>query len=106
VLILAGSRSGAVDTVAQAEGVPHKALARVAGETMLARVTHAARAFGAPAVIVSASDPAVVAEALRLGVTLLPNGHGPSQSVAVALDRLGAPLLVTTADHALLEPQW
>jgi hypothetical protein len=31
---------------------------------------------------------------------------GPSASVAAALRAEGPPLLVTTADHALLEPQW
>ena len=106
VLILAGSRPGACDPVAQAEGVPHKALARVAGATLLERVVRAARAFGAPEVAVSADDPAVEAEARRLGAVLLPMARGPSESVAAAFERFGAPLLVTTADHALLDARW
>lgn len=106
VLILAGSRPGAPDPVAAAEGVPHKVLARVGGATLLERVVRAAREFGAPEIAVSANHPAVEAEALRLGTTLLPTARGPSESVALAFERFGAPLLVTTADHALLEAAW
>ena len=106
VLILAGSRPGARDPVAETEGVPHKVLAQVEGATLLERVVRAARAFGADEVAVSANHPAVEAEARRLGATLLPAASGPSDSVAAAFARFGAPLLVTTADHALLEPGW
>lgn len=106
VLVLAGSRPGARDPVAETEGVPHKVLAQIDGKTLLDRVVHAARAFGAPEVAVSANHPAVETEARRLGVTLLPTASGPSESVAIAFARYGAPLLVTTADHALLDPVW
>lgn len=106
VLILAGSRPGAGDPVAEAEGVPHKVLARVEGVTLIERVVRAARTFGANEIAVSANHPAVEAEARRLGATLLPTARGPSESVAAAFARYGAPLLVTTADHALLEAGW
>jgi len=106
VLVLAGSRPDARDPVADAEGVPHKVLTMVEGQTLLERVVRAARAFGAPEVAVSANHPAVEAEARRLGATLLPTAKGPSESVAQAFARYGAPLLVTTADHALLDPAW
>ena len=106
VLILAGSRPGARDPVAETEGVPHKVLAQVEGATLLERVVRAARAFGADEVAVSANHPAVEAEARRLGATLLPTASGPSDSVVAAFARFGAPLLVTTADHPLLEPGW
>ena len=106
VLILAGSRPDAVDPVAEAEGVPHKVLARVEGLTLLERVVDAAREYGASDVAVAANHPAVEEEARRLGATLLPTARGPSDSVALAFTRYGAPLLVTTADHALLEPGW
>lgn len=106
MLILAGSRPGAANSVAEAEGVPHKVLARVAGATLLERVVNAARSFGAAEIAVSASHPAVETEAERLGVTLLPTASGPSQSVGLAFERYGAPLIVTTADHALLEAEW
>lgn len=106
VLILAGSRPGARDPVAEAECVPHKVLATVDGRTLLERVVSAARAFGATEVAVSANHPAVEAEASRLGATLLPTASGPSESVSQAFMRYGAPLLVTTADHGLLDPAW
>lgn len=106
VLVLAGSRPGARDPVAETEGVPHKVLATVDGHTLLDKVVAAARAFGASEVAVSASHPAVEAEARRLGTTLLPTARGPSESVSQAFTRYGAPLLVTTADHPLLDPAW
>jgi GTP:adenosylcobinamide-phosphate guanylyltransferase len=105
-LILAGTRPGNVDPVAAAEGVSHKALVQVGGLTMLERVAGAVRGAGAVRVAVSAADPAVVAEAWRLGLDVVPPEAGPSASVAAALRALGTPLLVTTADHALLEPEW
>lgn len=106
VLILAGSRPGAPDLVAEAEGAPHKVLARIGGETLLERVVQAARVFGAADIAVSADHPAVGDEAARLGVSVLPPGRGPSESVARAFELLGPPLVVTTADHALLRPAW
>ena len=105
-LILAGSRPGATDPVATYAGVSHKALIRLEGETLLARVAAAVRAAGATRVAVSASDRAVVVEAMRLGLEVLPPASGPSASVAAALTVLGTPLLVTTADHALLDGAW
>ena len=51
-------------------------------------------------------DPAVVALAQKLGAEICPPASGPSESVAAAFEKTGAPLVVTTADHALLEPAW
>jgi GTP:adenosylcobinamide-phosphate guanylyltransferase len=105
-LVLAGSRPGARDSVAEHEGVPHKVLATVVGATLLEAVIDALRAADAGTVAVSANDPAVEAEARRLGAELLPAARGPSESVALAFQRFGAPLLVTTGDHPLLQPAW
>lgn len=105
-LILAGSRPGAPDPVAAYAGVPHKALITLGGETLLARVAAAVRAGGATRVLVSANGPAVLAEAARLGLEVVAPAAGPSGSVAAGLAAAGAPLLVTTADHALLEGEW
>jgi GTP:adenosylcobinamide-phosphate guanylyltransferase len=104
-LILAGSRPGALDPVAAYAGVPHKALIELDGETLLTRVARALwKADIEP--FVSADHPAVVAEAERLGLHVIEPAAGPSGSVAVGLETLGAPLLVTTADHALLDADW
>lgn len=105
-VILAGSRPGAPDPVADAEGVPHKVLALVAGRTLLERVVHALQEAGVAQIAVSANNPAVEAEARRLDVDLLPTARGPSESVAIAFERFGAPLLVTTGDHPLLRAEW
>ncbi|WP_375404260.1 nucleotidyltransferase family protein [uncultured Sphingomonas sp.] len=104
-LILAGSRGG-VDPVAAYAGVAHKALIEIGGETLLARVARALHEAGRAPVAVSTGDAAVAAEARRLGCRVLQSASGPSASVAEALETLGAPLLVTTADHALLEAEW
>jgi CTP:molybdopterin cytidylyltransferase MocA len=105
-LILAGSRPGAGDPVADYAGVPHKALIELAGTTLLARVTAALRGAGFDRIAVSADHPAVIAEAQRLSLRVIAPATGPSGSVAAGLAALGAPLLVTTADHALLRPEW
>nr|WP_067733605.1 nucleotidyltransferase family protein [Novosphingobium naphthalenivorans] len=105
-LILAGSRPGPPDPVAASEGVWHKALVTIEGQTMLARVAAALREAGIERIAVSASDPQVMDLARELGCEVLLSASGPSASVAIGLEKLGAPLLVTTADHALLRPEW
>jgi CTP:molybdopterin cytidylyltransferase MocA len=105
-VVLAGSRPGAPDPVAAAESVAHKVLAVVAHQTLLERVVRALGEAGVEEIAVSANHPAVEAEARRLGATLLPTARGPSESVALAFERFGAPLLVTTGDHPLLQPSW
>lgn len=105
-LVLAGSRPGAPDPVAVAEGVAHKALAEIAGAPMLAHVVTALRGAGITRIAVSASAPEVIALARDLGCDVLATGAGPSASVAIGLEHLGAPMLVTTSDHALLRPEW
>ena len=105
-LVLAGSRPGATDPVAAREGLAHKALARVGGETLLAQVVGALAAAGAGRVAVCASDPQVRAAAAALGAEPMEAQAGPSLSVLAGAAALGAPLLVTTADHALLRAEW
>lgn len=105
-LILAGSRPGAPDPVASAEGVAHKALVEICGKPMLAHVVDALRCADMGRIAVSANDPTVIKLAESLGCEVLPTGRGPSASVAIALETLGAPMLVTTSDHAMLKPEW
>lgn len=105
-LVLAGSRPGRPDPVALAEGVAHKALADVGGQPMLARVIAALHDAGIDRVAVAANDPQVILLATRLGAEVLPPQAGPSASVAAAFARMGAPMLVTTSDHGLLQGQW
>ena len=105
-LILAGSRPGAVDPVAVSEGIAHKALAEVGGKPILTRVVEALREAGISRIAVAANDPQVMALAEALSADLVPPQAGPSASVGAAFADLGAPLLVTTADHALLRAEW
>lgn len=105
-LILAGSRPGPPDAVAASEGVWHKALVMLSGQPMLSRVVAALREAGIARIAVSATDPQVMDLARQLGCEVLLAAGGPSASVALGLEKLGAPLLVTTGDHALLRPEW
>ncbi len=110
-LVLAGSRRGEADPVARAAGVPHKALAPVGGRPMLARVLRVLLAeprIGT--VLVSTDAPELLAAHPELAplladprVRLLESRASVSASVLAALERCGGPLLVTTADHALLD---
>jgi GTP:adenosylcobinamide-phosphate guanylyltransferase len=110
-VVLAGSR-GPHEPLAVYAGVSHKALIKIGGRTMLERVLAtlaAVPAIGRIAVIIEnpellAALPGVLELGARLEV--LPAAAGPSLSVAAALDHYGTPMLVTTADHALLEPVW
>ncbi|WP_066780191.1 NTP transferase domain-containing protein [Sphingomonas sp. CCH5-D11] len=104
-VVLAGSRGG-TDPVASHAGVSDKALIELAGTTMLARVLRALGEAGIANVAVAANATGVIAEAEQHGANRLPAAAGPSASTAEALATLGAPLLVTTGDHALLQPEW
>jgi len=107
-LVLAGTRPGG-DPLARENGVTHKALLDIGGCSMLARVVGALRAVPQVARVVIATDRDDLLRHLPPGekpVLLLQAGAGPSASVALALNALGTPLLVTTADHALLQPEW
>jgi len=99
---------------ALANGVPLKALIAVDGEPMISRVVRAVLA--APSVgrvVVLAQDPArLIAAGTEWmatdgRVTMLPARSGISASVAAVAGSAEAPypLVVTTADHALLRPE-
>ncbi|WP_458096240.1 NTP transferase domain-containing protein [Roseomonas sp. WA12] len=103
-LVLAGQRRG-TDPMAAAAGLSHKALLPVAGVPMLLRVIAALRAApGIGRIVVSIEAPGVTLEGVGdLGdVVLRPAGASPARSAAAVFEEFGAPLLVTTADHALL----
>ncbi|MEN2787214.1 NTP transferase domain-containing protein [Sphingomonas qilianensis] len=104
-LVLAGSRGG-VDPLADYAGVTDKAMIEIGGRTMLARVVDALRQAGAARIAVVVSSDVVRRHAEQLGVDVIAGAAGPSASAALGFAQLGAPLLVTTADHALLDPAW
>lgn len=112
-VVLAGSR-GPDDPLAVYAGVRHKALIDIAGTPMLERVVSALAAVEAIGRIVVVIE---IPQALRESTSLLAAAGAcelqvvdaagsPSASVMLALQQFETPLLVTTADHALLEPEW
>lgn len=104
-LVLAGSR-GDGDSVAMAEAIAHKVLALAGGVPLLSRVLSALRAAGIERIAVSADHPEVTALALSLGAEVVEPDTGPSGSVSNAFALLGAPMLIATGDHALLQSEW
>lgn len=104
-LVLAGSRGGP-DAVADYAGVSHKGLITLGGQTLVARVVGALTAAGATRIGVMGDDPALRAALATLPVEILDAAESPSRSVRKGAEALGTPLLVTTVDHALLQPDW
>lgn len=112
-VVLAGRRSGD-DPLARAAGAPHRALLEIEGEPMLLRVVRRLLARpGLERVIVNIDAPELL-EAIPEIVTARDTGRleilrstdSPSLSVLESLDQAGlekGPVLVTTADHALLD---
>jgi GTP:adenosylcobinamide-phosphate guanylyltransferase len=107
-LVLAGSRPKG-DALAEHFGAPAKALIDFDGQPMLSRVLaalHATPQVGRIVVIAQDTAPLEAAAALGGGAMLLTSGSGISSSIAgLAGGRdLPFPILITTADHPLLEP--
>jgi 2-C-methyl-D-erythritol 4-phosphate cytidylyltransferase len=112
-VVLAGRRS-ASDPLAEAAGASHRALLDIEGEPMLQRVVKRLLAWPSiERVLVNIDEPALLEtlpELARLrdadAVEFMRSTDSPSQSVLESLARLDlaqGPILVTTADHALLD---
>lgn len=115
VLVLAGRRSGE-DPLAEAAGAKHRALLDIEGEPMLLRVLRRLLGFGGiERTLVNFDSPALLdelpawADLRDRGLAeLLQSTHSPSLSVLESLGPAGlddGPVLVTTADHALLDDE-
>jgi GTP:adenosylcobinamide-phosphate guanylyltransferase len=113
-ILLAGSR-GEGDPLARDQGVRHRALLEVGGVPMLLRVFRTLRALASvERVLVSIDEPAALDDQPELAAARAEGTlevrrslDSPSRSVLDALEHLGegGPVLVTTADHALLTPE-
>lgn len=107
-LVMAGRR-GPKDDLAEATGSSHRALLDVDGVPMLLRVIRTLRASpSVDAIAVSIDDAHALEGFPELeGVTVHRSLPSPSQSVLDFLETRpsGEPVLVVTADHALLTPE-
>ncbi len=113
-VVLAGDR-GPQDPVALAAGVSSKALVPIAGRRMILRVLDALEAASTiDSCLVCGSSSRLLAQEPELAkrisagsVRWLENEPSPSLSALAALNALSVerPVLLTTADHALLTPQ-
>jgi len=114
-VVMAGRRS-ADDPLALAAGAPHRALLEIEGEPMLLRVVRRLLAQpGLERVLINIDAPELLEAipelcALRDGgsVEILRSTESPSLSALESLDHAGldkGPILVTTADHALLDDE-
>jgi GTP:adenosylcobinamide-phosphate guanylyltransferase len=113
-LILAGERGGE-NPVARAAGVSQKCWAPAAGVPMVLRVVDTlsrCRAIGRIAVSLQAGAAeadrdALARRAAGLELAVLPSGASPTASILEAVGALEDPypLIVTTADHPLLNPE-
>ena len=111
ILILAGRRFGAADTLANAHGVTDKCLVPVAGRPMIAHVLESAAASAATHIYVSTHhgdlldelDDAVV-RLLGGRLTVVPAADNLADSVLAVAGAAEFPLLITTADNCLLTP--
>ncbi|MGD8243009.1 MAG: nucleotidyltransferase family protein [Desulfobacterales bacterium] len=112
-VVLAADR-GSPDPVARAADVSCKAMAPVEGHPMVVRVIRALQRAKTVGTIILCGPPRAIFEgeaALQAfleaeGIPWRPNRETPSTSAAAALKTLSpdAPVLITTADHALLTP--
>ncbi|QMW23140.1 NTP transferase domain-containing protein [Sandaracinobacteroides saxicola] len=106
-VLLAGARPG-VDPLARAAGVRLKAMIPVAGVPMVRRVALTLHQAGFGRILLLAQSPDEVMPLLAGVPGMVPraSGAGIAASIASLLDEeaVAMPLLVTTADHALLTP--
>lgn len=107
-LVLAAGR-GASDPMAKAYGVTHKATLPVAGIPMLRRVVSALESSRSIASItVSVEDPEILRQTLGADASAVSFSRSVQSAPASVIAAVQAanrfPLLVTTADHALLTP--
>jgi GTP:adenosylcobinamide-phosphate guanylyltransferase len=111
-IVLAGNRPDG-DPVARQFGLASKAQVPVAGRALLLRVLDALADSPTVAGITvvglpedALADPAFAAALRRRGPRLIAGGATPAMSVGAAFAEMTTerPVLVTTADHALLSP--
>jgi GTP:adenosylcobinamide-phosphate guanylyltransferase len=99
-ILLAGERPGG-DPFAKAMGVPAKALIPVGGVPMGERVARVLRDHPGVATVRVFGTPALTELG---GITVEPSGTSIASTLRPLVAEMDGPMLVTTADHALLTP--
>jgi len=110
LIVLAGQRRGGVDGLAERFGQSHRSLVPIAGRPLIAHVLRTAMAHpGVAGIAISIEEEAfdAVWDVLtrlpgRGAVRLVPARDSLADSVRDAARGWDGPLIVTTADHALL----
>lgn len=113
VIVLAAQRNGVTDPLAQRFGVSHKCLVPLAGQPLIAHVLRTVAAYSSVESVVISVEEAAFA-ALRQVIPVGDLSDAPIRCVAAA-DNLtdsvvaaarghDGPILITTADNALLTP--
>jgi len=104
-LVLAAQRDGTIDPLAAAMGVSHKCLVPLAGRPLILHVLEALLAAPRIGEIrISIDDPAILAGIVDPRITLVRSSPNLVDSVIAGLAGAAWPVLVTTADNALLTP--
>jgi GTP:adenosylcobinamide-phosphate guanylyltransferase len=108
-VVLAAGR-GPDDPMAKAYGVSHKCVLPVNGVPMLRRVVDALQeSQSITSIVISIENPAIVREALadqESGISVISSESSAPLSASVAIRKNSDfPVLITTADHALLTPE-
>ncbi len=105
-IILAAGR-GPNDPMAKAYGVANKCAIEIAGKPMLSRVARALHDSGVVAsTLVSIENRELATAILGNGIATIASAASAPASVIAAVEQgaLTYPILITTADHALLTP--
>lgn len=113
VIVLAAQRGGVADPLAVARGVSHKCLVPIAGKPLIAHVVGVLAAYPAIEDVVISVEPDA-ADTIRTALGSLSCSHAPvifapaagnlADSVFAASEGHWGPLLITTADNALIAP--
>ncbi|MDE8650899.1 NTP transferase domain-containing protein [Novosphingobium sp. H3SJ31-1] len=113
IVVLAAQRKGVANPLAERFHVSHKCLIPLHGIPLIRHVMAMLAAHGAGAGIVISVEPeafAAVREALaglpdEAAITLCPAADNLADSVLAAAGDHDGPIVITTADHALLRPE-
>lgn len=108
-IVLAAGR-GPDDPMAKAFGVSHKCALPVNGVPMLRRVVNALqKSHSVTSIVISIESPDIVRVALaeiESGIAVMVSENSAPLSASVAIRKNATfPVLITTADHALLTPE-